>query len=120
MSFFRALTYRKASRGKSTTGLIKYVRPVLITLIVFFLLLEVILRISWKVVDEDSATYTAVITSYFLLILVTTSLIMFGFLYYGLRLYHNLVEFEEVNVLVKMKLQRVRLKLNLVSIAIHC
>jgi len=100
-------TYSKASRGTTQPTLLRIARPGLISMIIIFGLVEIGLRALWRSSSPSGGVYWAVIYSYYYFMLITVSLIMAAFLFYGMRIYRNLSAFQGVNALVQERLKKI-------------
>ena len=104
----RATTYKTASMGSKRGWILRHVKAIFVTLIVLFLIVEVVLRILWRTVNSKSESYILIISLYYLFISVVLLIVIVSFLFWGLRLYKNLAGFENVNPIVKERVRRVR------------
>jgi len=102
-----AKTYKKASLGRINSFFLRHINFIFISTIVTCGILEVVLRVLWRITSEGSRGYMIVIGLYYLLLLLILIIINVSFLSFGLRLYNNLIQFEDVNINVKLKLQRI-------------
>jgi len=102
-----ASAYSKAIVGRMTSPLLRFAKPVLITLMFLFGILEVVLRIIWRTSDPTGVSYRITIFIYSMFVLTTITVIMIAFLFYGLRMYWNLYAYQDVNPLVKERLKRI-------------
>jgi len=102
-----SITYSKASRGRMNSPLLRFTKPVLILLIIFYGIFEIVLRVLWREVDPLGSAYHVIIYIYCVVVLGTVSVIMVAFLFFGVRMYWNLAAFEGVQPLVKERLRRI-------------
>jgi len=102
-----ASTYKKASIGHVQNRFLKHSTEIFISAIIFIGVMEVVLRTLWRVFPDGTRDYLVVIGLYYVLVLAIILMIATSFLFYGLRLYRNLIAFEDVNISIKDRLRRI-------------
>lgn len=108
-----AITYQRALIGHSNSAYFKRSVPLFITLIILFFVIEIVLRILWRVFQTDSEPYYIIVSIYYLFVLVIVVIGASSFLFYGLRLYRLHIQFEDYSLSVKDRLRRVFYSLTL-------
>jgi len=102
-------TYQKASIGNLQSWVIKHTTAIFIFVLIFTGVVELLLLVLWRLYAVGSATYIIIIGLFYLLLVLVLIVAVSSFLFYGLRLYKNLLAFEAVNPLVKDRLSRITL-----------
>jgi hypothetical protein len=102
-----AAHYRKVLSEYAKNSFMKRATHIFGSFIVIFLVAEVILRILWRLNKPSTLGYYIVVSLYYVVVLLMVLIVAGGFIFYGQRLYRNLVKFEDVNVLVKDRLRKV-------------
>lgn len=101
------MIYKKACAGNIHSWTLQNIRGLFVVFIIGYAIVEIVLRILWRYWKTEDFEYQLILSIYYSFVFISVGIICVSFLFYGLRMYRNLLAFQ-INPMAKERLTRVK------------